>query len=64
LKPNEIASRFYDSSQAEAEILDVLASLSGLEYVETFDDGRSYVRAKPGEHGLLVSRHRDYDDRA
>jgi hypothetical protein len=45
LSANEIASRFRDSSQAEDDIRDVLTSLGSLGYVETFDNGRSYMQA-------------------
>jgi hypothetical protein len=44
LSSDQIASRFKNQSLAESEIQDVLTSLSRLGDVETFDNGRSYVR--------------------
>ncbi|WP_333783833.1 class I SAM-dependent DNA methyltransferase [Rhizobium etli] len=41
----EIAKEFRDSSQIGPQIQEVLASLNRLGDVETFDNGRSYIRA-------------------
>jgi len=45
LQAAEIAAHFQPNAQIEAEISDILASLSRLGEVETFDNGRSYFRS-------------------
>lgn len=45
LTPIQIASQFRDHEQVASDVEDVLRSLARLGEAETFDDGRSYVRA-------------------
>jgi hypothetical protein len=44
LTANQLASQFEDGSRVKPEIEDVLTSLSRLGEVETFDNGRSFIR--------------------
>lgn len=45
LSAMQIASQFRDHEQVAIHVEDVLKSLTRLGEAETFDDGRSYIRA-------------------